>query len=201
MFSEDSASTLAEQEGLVTHLTSLVLVDEAGSIQEGIPANRKVSLPAPSSSYSPSIRYNKSNPIVDYSMNYSISPSRASRISYDAPNIEREEIAINFEPIFKHSARHIAETLVWDKDPTKLSKGDLSDLSENEIEVINETALLSEIQKLALSLNMTAIVLVIALMAQSQAGMNRSAARIAKSVLGPSLGEEENKCMVLLGLQ
>jgi len=110
-------------------------------------------------------------------------------------------MALNVEPIFKNSVLQIAEALLWDQDPTKLSQGDLSDLSDNELEVISEAALLSEIQKLALSLHITAIVLVIALMAQSQSGINRSAARIAKSVLGSSLGEEENKCMVLLGLQ
>ena len=43
----ESASQLAETEGLVTHLTSLVLVDEAGAVQDGIPAARKVALPAP----------------------------------------------------------------------------------------------------------------------------------------------------------
>jgi hypothetical protein len=38
---------LAEAEGLVTHLTSLVLVDEEGTRQEGIPVTRKVPLPSP----------------------------------------------------------------------------------------------------------------------------------------------------------
>jgi hypothetical protein len=43
----EAAAELAEAEGLVTHLTSLVLVDEAGSVQEGIPATRKIPLPSP----------------------------------------------------------------------------------------------------------------------------------------------------------
>src|SRR5690606_31717400 len=38
---EEAATALAETEGLVTHLTSLLLVDEAGAVQEGIPAMRK----------------------------------------------------------------------------------------------------------------------------------------------------------------
>jgi hypothetical protein len=42
---EDAAAALAEAEGLVSHLTSIVLVDEAGEAVKGIPANRKVSLP------------------------------------------------------------------------------------------------------------------------------------------------------------
>jgi hypothetical protein len=44
---EEEAARLAEAEGLVTHLTSLILVDEAGTVVEGIPATRKVPLPAP----------------------------------------------------------------------------------------------------------------------------------------------------------
>lgn len=45
--SETAASELAVGEGLVTHLTSLVLVDEEGPIQEGLPVTRKVDLPTP----------------------------------------------------------------------------------------------------------------------------------------------------------
>jgi len=41
------AAQLAEAEGLVTHLTSLVLVDESGATQESVPASRKVPLATP----------------------------------------------------------------------------------------------------------------------------------------------------------
>lgn len=44
---EAEAATLAEAEGLVTHLTSLVLVDEDGAKQIGLPVMRKVELPSP----------------------------------------------------------------------------------------------------------------------------------------------------------
>lgn len=43
------AAAYAEAEGLVTHLTSLVLVDEEGVAQAGLPATRKVALPSPRS--------------------------------------------------------------------------------------------------------------------------------------------------------
>jgi hypothetical protein len=43
----EDAAALAEDEGLVTHLTSLFLVDEAGDIQQTVPATRKVPLPSP----------------------------------------------------------------------------------------------------------------------------------------------------------
>src|SRR5690606_22666246 len=43
----EAAAALSEAEGLVTHLTSLVLVDEAGEVADGLPATRKVALPTP----------------------------------------------------------------------------------------------------------------------------------------------------------
>ena len=45
--SEATARKLAVGESLVTHLTSLVLVDEEGPLQEGLPVTRKVNLPTP----------------------------------------------------------------------------------------------------------------------------------------------------------
>src|SRR5207244_2057711 len=47
---EKEAAVLAEMEGLVTHLTSLVLVDEDGAMQTGLPAMRKIALPTPRTS-------------------------------------------------------------------------------------------------------------------------------------------------------
>jgi hypothetical protein len=44
---EREAAELARDEGLVSHLTSLVLVDHAAEAQQGIPATRKVALPTP----------------------------------------------------------------------------------------------------------------------------------------------------------
>ena len=42
-------------EGLVTHLTSLVLVDEAGAVQETVPAMRKIPLPTPPPAFVPPV--------------------------------------------------------------------------------------------------------------------------------------------------
>ncbi|MGG5823626.1 VIT domain-containing protein [Falsiroseomonas sp. HW251] len=44
---EADAAALAEAEGIVSHLTSLVLVDDAGEAQDAIPAQRKVLLTTP----------------------------------------------------------------------------------------------------------------------------------------------------------
>ncbi|MGQ0672063.1 MAG: VIT domain-containing protein [Hyphomicrobium sp.] len=50
---EADASKLAEAEGLVTHLTSLVLVVEEGASQNVLPVTRKVALPTPAAASMP----------------------------------------------------------------------------------------------------------------------------------------------------
>jgi hypothetical protein len=44
---EENAAALAEREGLVTHLTSLVLVDHDGAVVDDLPSMRKIALPSP----------------------------------------------------------------------------------------------------------------------------------------------------------
>lgn len=46
---EDSAAIFSAEEGLVSHLTSIVLVDEAGEAVDGIPVQRKIALEESSS--------------------------------------------------------------------------------------------------------------------------------------------------------
>jgi Vault protein inter-alpha-trypsin domain/von Willebrand factor type A domain len=48
-----AATALAAAEGIVCHLTSLVLVDQAGEAQEGLPAQRKIPLMAPAVASAP----------------------------------------------------------------------------------------------------------------------------------------------------
>jgi hypothetical protein len=47
---EDKATAYAAEEGIVTHLTSIALVDEAGEAVDGLPAQHKVPLSAPAGS-------------------------------------------------------------------------------------------------------------------------------------------------------
>jgi hypothetical protein len=47
---EDKATAYAAEEGIVTHLTSIALVDEAGEAVDGVPAQHKVPLSAPAGS-------------------------------------------------------------------------------------------------------------------------------------------------------
>ena len=49
---KEGAAEFAAEEGIVSHLTSIVLVDEAADAVEGIPATRKVALPDPAGAVS-----------------------------------------------------------------------------------------------------------------------------------------------------
>ena len=67
--SETAARKLAVGESLVTHLTSLVLVDEEGPLQEGLPVTRKVDLPTPGTAAGmPSYSYSIKPPSEQYVM-------------------------------------------------------------------------------------------------------------------------------------
>ncbi len=47
LMSEAAATNLATEEGICSHLTSLVLIDDAADVQDGLPAHRKVALADP----------------------------------------------------------------------------------------------------------------------------------------------------------
>ena len=85
--SESMARKLAVGEGLVTHLTSLVLVDEAGPVQEALPVTRKVNLPTPRTAGSR--YYMRSSPAVCYDRTLRrTSPSRESSTPFPPPLTE-----------------------------------------------------------------------------------------------------------------
>ena len=106
--SEATARKLAVGESLVTHLTSLVLVDEEGPVQEGLPVTRKVDLPTPRTAggmaaygdmvaYTPdpSVQFLRRTP---HELDSVILPERLTEASYDLappspdlPEAEKEE--------------------------------------------------------------------------------------------------------------
>lgn len=77
--SEPEAAKLAEREGLVTHLTSLVLVDEAGATQEDLPVLRKVALPDPAV-----VAFSASYPILHEAWAHAVAPDLLLPFAEDA---------------------------------------------------------------------------------------------------------------------
>ena len=83
--SEAMARKLAVGEGLVTHLTTLVLVDEEGPVQEGLPVTRKGNLPTPRTAGG---IYRRTSPRVCYNMMIGASGSLESSTPFPPPLTE-----------------------------------------------------------------------------------------------------------------
>jgi hypothetical protein len=181
----EAAGQLAEAEGLVTHLTSLVLVDEAGAALDGVPATRKVALPTPATALSlgtlacmmphASARHES---IDSADVSY-----RLSDASGDWPiEVYRRTTVRALRSRTKPS--HPGFSIDWDAAPKQLQAGDLSSLDADMAKLIRDAAALDEVCALADSLGLDPVVLVIGLLARMQATSNRSAARIARAIFG-----------------
>ena len=130
LFDERVAGLLAELHGLVTHLTSLVLVDEVGEKSQGLPQTVKVALPAVRASGVRKMANSRpSMDMGDRSMSYSASPPASMMLDMDtsSPRLEMSarrdsssSIEANSEKIILSSAsrnrvgRHIEERKVLD---------------------------------------------------------------------------------------
>jgi hypothetical protein len=78
----------------------------------------------------------------------------------------------------------------WDISPNQLLAGDLSALDPQDAALIKHAASRPEIVALAKQFNLDPTVLVVALVARSQSATNRSAARLAKAILGDRIPED-----------
>jgi hypothetical protein len=161
--SAEDAATLAEAEGLVTHLTSLVLVDQAGDIQQSLPATRKVPLPTPRTHLR---RMAKMPPEGAGSVRMSFSPARTK---------------VDVDRVFDLS--RLVSAIDWDLAPEKLKSGDLSPLMAADARAIRQAATNKDVIAVAQKLGLDPVVLVIGLLARA-ARSHRTAARIARAIFG-----------------
>jgi hypothetical protein len=190
---KEHAAVLAEAEGLVTHLTSLVLVDEAGEVQAGVPANRKIALPAPAVAGATPIGLGRAASVM---ASYSADASRAQY--YES----RQLVVRHFR--FDNSAPPDPSLEIvridWDISPNQLLAGDLSALDLQDASVIRSEAERPEVIAFAELIGIDPIVLVVAALAQTQSSSNRSAARVANAILGNRSPEELRVIAEMLGL-
>jgi hypothetical protein len=198
---EERAAMLAETEGLVTHLTSLVLVDEEGDAQECLPATRKIVLPRPAATRmvhrcrislmtgidrypSPGIAYSLSTPGPNSTSAHDMD-SNAGEHEFEETGLTLSEVALKID---------------WDASPNRLVAGDLSALDPVDAALIASAAAVDEVVALAKQMKINSIVLVVALLAHSRATENRTAARIAKAILGEEITEEQSSLLALIDL-
>jgi hypothetical protein len=78
----------------------------------------------------------------------------------------------------------------WDAAPQRLQAGDLSVLDREVERVIRSAATLPEVVAFAREFTVDSIILVVGLIARFQSSRSRSAARLAKAILGDLAGAE-----------
>lgn len=203
----EAAATLAEAEQLVTHLTSLVMVDEDSQSQESLPATRKIALPTPRTAAAPLYRSRPSPPLMGMAQRPS-SPAGAPDRAAKAP-AEFNRLRRLLQIISRHAAGRpdrsvdlstVGRRIDWDDAPNRLLAGDLSTLDGERADLIREAASLPQAVALARSLKISPVVLILALLARGEATRNRSAARIATLIFGKKASASIDSLEWILGL-
>jgi hypothetical protein len=170
--SEEQATKFAEREGIVSHLTSLVLVDEAGATQEKLPGQRPVALPPPATD----------GLVVVHACR--MAPSAPAPLQRPRRAFARlKEWVPNFAPR-RSTAIDLARKIDWASEPGRLIAGDLSQLAPDLRKALLAIARKDVVKQAASTLGMPPLLLVIALLAlQVGNAGDRAAARIAHRLL------------------
>lgn len=205
---EQDAAGLAEAEGLVCHLTSLVLVDEAAGVQEGIPATRKVALSTPRTAVAraramPGAAYSLAMP--DTGRVSMARTAHAAGAGFNLVGKIRSLVPQRNEPAAPARMASIdltraAGRIDWDGRPDLLRQGDLSGLDADVADLIRAAATLPAIWAFASQHAIDPIAAVLGLLARREATNSRSAARLARAILGnasPDLADEAARSLGL----
>lgn len=180
---KDAATRLAVREGLVTHLTSLVVVDRDGEKVDGLPVTRKVPLPTPppglvGAAYcmaeappaGPEPKYYRAMPRAMPRFGSIVRHSKIAAPLADAPDLE-------------FGSRDFARRIDWNVLANALVEGNLDGLEEPVAAFVRETAEFDEVQQAAAELGMDPVRLVIAWLASSVTKESRHAKRVARRLL------------------
>lgn len=162
---EAEAAELALAHGIVCHLTSLVLVDEAGEVQAGLPAQRRVPLMMPASQMVWASRVDR--------FDASLLP--------DAPVSARLAPPAHFklDAVFPSS---FFDSTDWAGMARALLRGDTSVLPAAVLHEAMAVARLPEVIALAVALGRDALLVAIGLLARRD-GDDRHATRVARKLL------------------
>ena len=182
-----SATKLALAEGLVGHLTSLVLVDENGATTDDHAAHRKVALPTPRmAAIQPSFAMARSRRLAGGdAMDALIGSIDASPAPMAAPVPAVSSVGgapMRMSPVPTDLAFAVS-TVDWQLRPQRLIAGDLAVLAPDVATLVIAASKTTAIETAARRLGIDAIALVIGLMARSRAGHDRLAARVARAIL------------------
>ncbi len=166
---EPAAVALAVAHGLCCHLTSLVLVDEAGEAQQGLPAQRKVALSPPRALAAPG--------------GMAAMPMFARRRAPAGPSgMDRAVFAAGRDRGLA-ALRDVLGRMDW-SDPERLRRGDLSGLDPAAAAALRWATQTPEVRALAAAIGLDPLLVAVALLAGAAAPAHRDAARLFRALLG-----------------
>ena len=166
---EPAAVALAVAHGLCCYLTSLVLVDEAGEAQQGLPAQRKVALSPPRALAAPA--------------GMAAGPMLARRRAPAGPSgMDRAVLAPSRDRGFA-ALREVLGQVDW-SDTERLRRGDLGGLDPAVAAALRGAAQVPEVRALAAAMGLDPLVVALALLAGAAAPAQRGAARLFRALLG-----------------
>jgi len=167
----DVAAQYAEEVGIVSHLTSLVLVDEAGATQEALPSMRKVALSQSASS----LRMSAAPADTYFDLSDDVDMLSES-VSLLEEVVQAREFNAGSPPM-RHETHQIARLIDWGNDPERLLEGDISRLAPEVQLFVADLSLKDEIEALSQRFRVPAIVVAIVLLAEIAATEDRLADR------------------------
>jgi hypothetical protein len=224
LMSEAAAAKLAEAEGIVSDLTSLVLVDEAGERHEGLPATRRVGLAAPMVGAAASRRIGSLRGLnASRAMRACLAPDRSlfeeeARRKCEEASSSRMYLGGTGGPVRPTGApesptsespsrliptvdlRRLVGRVDWDADPDALRHGDLTGLPPDVSAAVAVAAQLAAIVGLAHKLAVDSTIAVIGLMARAARNRSRSAGRLADALLKGLPAKDIEGAAVAVGL-
>lgn len=190
---EAEAAKLAEAEGLVTHLTSLVLIDEEAERLDGVPASRKIALPTPRTSAWASVDIAPAGRRGAAAMCQMLQCNQSP-----GGNLSSEEdLSFKALALARKPRTTMWGEIAWDSAARKLQRGDLRDLSTALAAAIRAAAVIPEIMVTAAEIGLKPHIFVIGLLAWRSREENRTAARVAKKLLK---NVPASRCETLLAL-
>lgn len=195
---EKAAAALAEAEGLVTHLTSLVLVDDVGEAQQDLPTLRKVALETPRGA-----RLMPMSSAGDHSYAAAAPMARLSKRAAPvggASILEESAVAACFRSVEFYPTRRLhdlARQIVWSTGTPLLAKGDVSTLDGSALQLLRELEL--EFQEHADRAGVPVALLILLLAARLVAPGDRSAARV-ETMLWRRIPEGQHSSVMALAV-
>jgi hypothetical protein len=188
------ATPYAVSEGIVSHLTSLILVDETGDIQAELPAMRKIALPATAnisamhmpSQHAHAALYDAVSPRTEsraYRAMSAIEESLPLSPPLLKPLVLREAKSVSSAPPGRPDPRQIVRLIDWGDSPESLMRGDIAHLRPEAQRFIDDLMHEDQLRRLADQNGMPLKIVAIAVLAIFASDEDRRAGRIWSALL------------------